>query len=75
MYDYECLTTKLSAEQDVRVGCSPYFGECYPIGEDTECGPECDPSNDCLPDYECRPDDDDDDGDCGPDVCSPFDDL
>lgn len=43
MYEMECLTineVKVSVDSEE---CSPFFGECYPIGEGC-CGPECNPN-------------------------------
>lgn len=42
MYEFECLTKELEP-QNTLTDCSPFFGECYPVGEGC-CGPDCDPS-------------------------------
>lgn len=44
MYEFECLTVdevKLSVVNEEE--CSPFYGECYPIGEGC-CGPDCSPN-------------------------------
>lgn len=43
MFEFECLTETGFDESVVMEECSPYYGECYPVGEDC-CGPECNPS-------------------------------
>lgn len=34
MYEFECLTDELAAEE-LNEACSPFFGECYPVGTDS----------------------------------------
>lgn len=43
MYEIECLTNDVDVDLVINTEeCSPFWGECYPIGEGC-CGPECDP--------------------------------
>lgn len=43
MYEIECLTTNEVEPLVNGEECSPFFGECYPIGEGC-CGPDCNPN-------------------------------
>ena len=52
MYKFECLTNSKVISAVCLEECSPFFGECYPVGEDC-CGPECNPSEGyCGPDVD-----------------------
>lgn len=42
MYEFECLTNSKAVSAFHSEECSPFFGECYPVGEDC-CGPDCNP--------------------------------
>ena len=43
MYEFECLTIEEEIEETDAETCSPFYGECYPVGEGC-CGPECSPN-------------------------------
>ncbi|MBS6294946.1 MAG: hypothetical protein KH416_02375 [Dialister sp.] len=50
MYEFECLTK--GNNKNVMDECSPFYGECYPVGEGC-CGPDCNPTDGyCEPDVD-----------------------
>lgn len=50
IYEFECLTK--GNNKNVMDECSPFYGECYPVGEGC-CGPDCNPTDGyCEPDVD-----------------------
>lgn len=43
MYKFECLTNSKIVSTAHSEECSPFFGECYPVGED-DYKPDCKPT-------------------------------
>lgn len=43
MYEFECLTKEEKVRITYNSECMPFYGECYPVGEDC-CGPDCSPN-------------------------------
>jgi len=50
MYSFECLTSSKEVSKFNSEECTPFYGECYPVGEGC-CGPDCEPTvGYCEPD-------------------------